>query len=43
MALKNGDSVRVKKGVCCPDNDNICIGGWQGRIFEIEDNLTGIL
>ena len=43
MSLKIGDSVRVKEGVMCPDNDSVCIAGWQGRVFEIEDDdLIGI-
>jgi len=43
MSFKIGDSVKVKKGVMCPEDDSICIAGWQGRIFEIEDdNLVGI-
>jgi hypothetical protein len=37
MPFKIGDSVRVKDGVMCPDDESVCIGGWQGRIFEIED------
>jgi len=42
MRLKVGDSVKVKKGILCPDEDTLCIGGWQGRIFEIEDDTAGI-
>ena len=41
MSLKIDDSVRVKDAVMCPDNDSLCIGGWQGRVFEIED-VVGI-
>jgi len=28
----------------CPDDNLVCIGGWQGRVFEIEkeDNIIGI-
>lgn len=37
MSYKISDSVKVKEGAMCPDNDSLCIGGWQGRIFEIED------
>jgi len=37
MPFKINDSVKVKEGVMCPDNDSLCISGWQGRIFEIED------
>jgi hypothetical protein len=39
MPFKIGDSVRVKDGVMCPDDEAVCIGGWQGRIFEIEDGM----
>ena len=43
MSFKIGDSVKVKEGIMCPDNDSICIAGWQGRIFEIEDDdIVGI-
>ena len=37
MPFKIGNSVIVKEGVMCPDNDSVCIAGWQGRIFEIEE------
>jgi len=33
--LKVGDSIRVKSGVDDPDS-RIDIGGWQGRIYEID-------
>jgi hypothetical protein len=39
MSFKIGDSVRVKDTVMCPDDDSLCIGGWQGRVFEIEDGV----
>jgi len=43
MRFKVGDSVRVKKGVKCPDDDSVSLAGWQGRIFEIEDrDLIGV-
>jgi len=35
LHLKTGDSVVVKQNVQDPDFD-ICIGGWQGRISDIE-------
>ena len=38
MSFRIGDSVRVKKGVMCPDNDSVCIADWQGRVFETEDD-----
>jgi len=44
MPFKIGDSVKVKEGIMCPDDVSVCIGGWQGRVFEIEneDNIIGI-
>ena len=42
MPFEIGDSVRVKEGVMCPDDDSVCIGGWQGRIFEIDEGIVGI-
>lgn len=41
MLFKIGDSVKVRDGIMCPDNDSVCIVGWQGRIFEIDD-VVGI-
>ena len=38
MSFKVGDSVKVKKGIICPDDGSVCIGGWQGRISDIEDD-----
>ena len=31
-----GASVKVKAGVRCPDYPKLAIGGWQGRITEVE-------
>jgi len=44
MTLGIGDSVKVKEGIMCPDDDSMCIGGWQGRVFTVEknDNIVGI-
>jgi len=45
MTFNIGDSVKVKEDIMCPDDDSVCMGGWQGRIFEIEegdDNTIGI-
>ncbi|MFH1615891.1 MAG: calcium-binding protein [Planctomycetota bacterium] len=44
MSFKVGNSVKVKEGIMCPDDDSVCISGWQGRVFEIEedDNIVGI-
>jgi len=37
--MKIDDSIKVKKGVISPDYDGLNIGGWQGRIVEIENNI----
>jgi len=37
--MKIGDSIKVKQGVFSPDYDNLSIGGWQGRIVEIDKNF----
>lgn len=43
MSFKIGDSVKVKEGIMCPDDDTVCIGGWQGRISDIgDDSIVGI-
>lgn len=43
MPFKIGDSVRVEEGILCPDDDSVCLAGWQGRIFEEEDDgVVGI-
>jgi len=41
MPFKIGDSVRVKEAIMCPDDDSVGIGGWQGRVFEV-DECVGI-
>lgn len=38
MKLKNGDSVIVKHGVKEPYLEEFEIGGWQGRVVEIDTN-----
>jgi len=38
MPFQIGDFVRVKEGIMCPDDDSVCIGGWQGRISDIQDD-----
>jgi hypothetical protein len=46
MNLKIGNSVKVKHGVKDPDSINFEIGGWQGRVIEIEketDNMGNTL
>jgi len=40
MELKTGNSVRVKAGVLEPDTEQFEIGGWQGRIVEIDTTST---
>ena len=37
MKIKIGDYVRVKKGIRDPDFDMFLIGGYQGRVFSIEE------
>ena len=37
--MKTGESVKVKTGVLEPDTEKFEIGGWQGRIVEV-DTLT---
>jgi preprotein translocase subunit YajC len=39
IKLDTGDSVVVKSGVIDPDLD-IDIGGWQGRVMEVDDGDT---
>ena len=38
--MKIGDSVKVKAGVMEPDTEKFEIGGWQGRIMEIDAMTT---
>jgi len=38
LNLKVGDSVVVRKGVKEPDLEEFEIGGWQGRVTEIDSN-----
>ena len=40
-SLKIGNSVRVKEGMPCPDLEDLCIGGWQGRVSEIGEDDDG--
>lgn len=39
--LRKGDSVRVKAGVMCPDYERLSLAGWQGRVFEIQQEDDG--
>ena len=38
MLFEVGDSVKAKEGIMCPDDDSVCISGWQGRISGIDDD-----
>jgi len=38
--MKIGDSVKVKAGVLEPDTEKFEIGGWQGRVVEIDTITT---
>jgi len=40
--MKIGESVRVKSGICCPDNESFDLSGWEGRIFNIDEELIQI-
>jgi hypothetical protein len=40
-SLKIGNSVRVKEGMQCPDLEDLCIGGRQGRVSEIGEDAGG--
>ena len=31
MKFKSGDSVKVKKGVMCPNDDSVCLENWQSQ------------
>ncbi len=42
MELRVGDSVVVKAGVLDPDFD-FDIGGWQGRLEEVDDGETVLI
>ncbi len=39
--LKIGDAVKVKEGTLCPDLEDLCIGGWEGRVLEIGEDDDG--
>jgi preprotein translocase subunit YajC len=40
--MEIGNSVRVKQGIMSPDMEDLSISGWEGRVFEIEDDLITI-
>jgi len=35
-SLHEGDCVRAKQGVMCPDSEGLPLSGWQGRIISVE-------
>ncbi len=37
-----GDSVRIKEGIISPDYDNLIIGGWEGRIMDVDNDMITI-
>ena len=41
MAINVGDTVKVKNGIIDPDFGND-ISGWQGKIFEVENDIVCI-
>jgi len=41
MKLKTGQSVKVKKGIFCPDDPEFDLSGWQGRIIDIGEDENG--
>jgi hypothetical protein len=41
MKLKTGQSVKVKKGILCPDDPEFDLSGWQGRIIYIDEDENG--
>ncbi len=41
MKLKTGQSVKVKKGILCPDDPEFDLSGWQGRIIDIGEDENG--
>jgi len=48
MDFRIGDSVKIVKGTRCPGYEKLIIGGWQGRVIDLEsetesfDKLVGI-
>lgn len=41
--LNVGDSVKVKRGIMCPDLESLCIEEWQGRVLGIIEEDSKIL
>jgi hypothetical protein len=42
MSIKIGDSVIVKAGIKEPDTEAFEIGGWQGRVIEIDPEFDNV-
>ena len=38
MKYKIGQTVKVKKGVLCPDDSEFNLSGWTGRIIELDED-----
>ncbi len=41
MSLEIGDSVKVREGMMCPDMEDLCIEGWQGKVSEVGEDKDG--
>jgi hypothetical protein len=41
MNLKTGKSVKVRKGILCPDDLEFDLSGWQGRIIDVSEDENG--
>ena len=41
MKLKTGQSVKVRKGILCPDDPEFDLSGWQGRIIDVSEDENG--
>ena len=40
--MRIGDSIKVKPGILCPDNESYNLSGWEGRIIGIDQGLIEI-
>jgi hypothetical protein len=41
ISLETGDSVKVKDRMMCPDMEDLCIEGWQGKVSETGEDKDG--
>ena len=41
MKLQIGKSIKVRKGILCPDDPEFDLSGWQGRIIEVSEDEDG--